>query len=398
MISQTQLDLLRRETPGVKNNIHFNNAGASLMPLQVINVIKEHIDLEGQMGGYESFALKKKEVEAFYTRTAFLINASPKNIAFTSSATDAYARALSCIEFIFGDIILTSTNDYASNFIAFITYQKRFGLKIMLLENTSSGEIDLDDLASKLKKFQPKVLAITHIPTNSGLVQPIELIGQIVQPFDTIYLVDGCQSVGQRSLDVAQIKCDFFSGTFRKFLRGPRGTGFLYASDRILKSPLSPLSIDMHGADWIGLDAIQISANARRFEEWEKPYALVLGASEASQLVAQIGITKIANRTQKLAHQLRTGLAEIAFIKLLDRGADQAALITFHHDGASPEEIKIYLAEHHINSSTGVLSSAYLDYTEKKVSGSVRLSPHYYNTESEVDQVVQVLADFKSSH
>ncbi len=393
MLSAEQVQKFRQLTPGVKDTIHFNNAGSALMPSSVINAIKEHIDLEGKIGGYEAYAAKKDQIASFYTWTAKLINAAPRNVAFTSSATDAYARALSSIPFDSGDIILTSTNDYASNFISFITYKERFGLEIMLLENTAYGEIDLADVRRKLKKYQPKVLAVTHIPTNSGLVQPIEEIGQIVQPYDTIYLVDGCQSVGQLAVDVERIQCEFFSATFRKFLRGPRGAGFLYVSDRILSDRFTPLSLDMLGADWVATESIQLAEDARRYEEWEKPYALVLGAIESAKLIDKIGISSIASRTQKLAKLLRTGLQTIAPIKLLDRGAHQAALITFNYDDCDPAAIKQYLSQHQINCSISALSSAYLDYQEKGVTGAVRLSPHYYNTEDEVHQVIQALHD-----
>ena len=391
ILTAAQLEQFRADTPGVDNRIHFNNAGAALMPSSVLQAMQHHLTLEANIGGYEAHAAERDRVAAFYDRTAKLINARRDNIAYTSSATDAYTRALSAIPLQSGDTILTSTNDYASNFIAFFALRKRIGIKIELLSNLPSGEINVNDVAPKLRKYQPKILAITHVPTNSGLVQPVEEIGQIVKNFDAIYLVDGCQSIGQRRVDVGKIHCDFLSATFRKFLRGPRGAGFLYVSDRVLESAMAPLALDMKGADWSSTYDYTLRSDAQRFEEWEKPYALLLGASEAVQYLLDVGIQGISERAVYLAQQLRDGLAHMPSLQLLDQGTEKAALVTFHDLNLAPAVIKDQLSQHNTNSSIGDLSSAYMDYQHKNVTGAVRLSPHYYNSEAEVQKVLEVL-------
>ena len=201
--------------------------------------------------GYEAAALAQDDIRAFYQRTAKLINAQAHNIAFASSATDAYNRALSSIPFIKGDIILTTSNDYVSNQIAFLQLQKRFKVKLIRVPNMSTGEVDVDEMEKMIEKYTPQLVAVTHVPTSSGLVQPVEAIGRICLDRGIWYLVDACQSAGQIPLDVEKIQCDFLSATFRKFLRGPRGAGFLYVSDRILKQKdFAPLFVDLHSASW----------------------------------------------------------------------------------------------------------------------------------------------------
>ncbi|HNV31080.1 MAG TPA: aminotransferase class V-fold PLP-dependent enzyme, partial [Cyclobacteriaceae bacterium] len=272
------IELLRQQTPGCAEKIHFNNAGASLMPQSVIDAMVDHINLETTSGGYEAADLKAKEITGFYDSAAQLINCKATNIAFTSSATNSFSRALSCIPFQEGDSILLANEDYISNQIAFLSLQKRFKIKILRAASLASGGVDVDDMKHLMDAHHPKLVSLTHVPSNTGLIQPVEEVGKLCAERDIYYLVDGCQSVGQIPVDVKKIKCDFLSATMRKFLRGPRGAGFLYVSDKIINQKLEPLFIDMRGADWITADEYTPRMDARRFEDWELPYALVLGS------------------------------------------------------------------------------------------------------------------------
>ncbi len=384
----------RAETPGVQHVNHLNNAGAALMPQVVIDAMQDHLLLEAHKGGYEAAALQKALIEDFYNSCAELIGARAEQIAFTSSATDAYNRALSSIAFQPGDVILTTTNDYASNFIAFISLKKRMDIKIKIARNTSTGEVDLSSLQEDLYKFNPKLLAVTHVPTNSGMIQPVVQIGELNRSPDCYFLVDSCQAVGQLNVDASAIGCDFLSATFRKFLRGPRGAGFLYVSPRVLKEGLEPLFPDMRGADWSGTEHYQARVDAKRFEEWEKAYALVLGARASIQYLLTLGIQKVEKRVRYLAEHLRLGLADDTSIRLLDRGVEKCGIVSIHIPGANGKEAKLYLRSHQINSSLSVRTSALLDFQEKGVDWTLRLSPHYYNTEEEIQKVIEKLTLF----
>ncbi len=391
LFSAEEISSLRNDTDGCTNVIHLNNAGAGLMPNTVTQSIIDHVKLEASIGGYEASALRAAEIKEFYNQAALLLNCKASNIAFTASATDSYMRALSSIPFKVGDVILTSDNDFISNQIQFLSLQKRMGIKIVRLQNATDGGIDLNDLDLKLKTLHPRLLSITHIPTNSGLVQPVKKIGEIANRYETIFLLDACQSIGQMKLDVKELKCDFLSATNRKFLRGPRGTGLLYVSDKALDMGLEPLFLDMRGADWIENDKYQPREGAIRFEDWEFAYALVLGTRAAIEYCLKVGEDKIWSRVKELADYTRLQLSAINKIRVLDRGPELGGLVTFHVKDSDVTQITQKLLARKINVVSSPRSVAVIDFDEKKVPWAIRASPHYYNTKNEIDQFIEEL-------
>ncbi len=390
--SDERIASLRAETPGCARRIHFNNAGAGLMPQPVVAAIKEHIDLEAEIGGYEAGDAQVEAIDASYRSVADLLNTSPQNIAFVENATVAYAQALSSIPFEQGDVLLTTTNDYVSNQLMFLSLVKRFGIEIVRAPDTESGEVDLEGLRSEVQGRRPKLVAITHVPTNSGLVQPVEAIGAVCRELETLYLVDACQSVGQRVIDVEAIGCDFLSATSRKFLRGPRGAGFLYVADSLLDEGFEPLFIDMQGGLWTDRDTYELVPTARRFENWEFAYALVLGTGAAAEYAVAIGISEIASRTAGLAARLRSAVGDTG-LRLLDRGAERCGIVTVEVPGWDAKAFHRELENRGINSAVSTRGYAVIDYDAKGVEWAIRLSPHYYNTEAEVDEVAGVLGE-----
>jgi selenocysteine lyase/cysteine desulfurase len=254
------------------------------------------------------------------------------------------------------------------------------------------AELDLDDFEKCMHKHQPKVVAVTHIPTNSGKIQDVESIGRICEKFDTIYLVDACQSIGQLPIDVHNIKCDFLSGTGRKFLRGPRGTGILFVSDKMLNQEMAPLMVDMRGAEWIDGDRYKLFPGARRFEMWEFSYSHLLGLSAAIQYANEIGLGNIEKYNQMLCHHFREGLQKVDGVHLYDEGSKLGSLITFRKDGISQQHTRVHLAEHQVYFSLTTRKSAHFDFGRKGIDWAVRLSPHYFNTIEETDELVNVIS------
>ncbi len=372
--------------------IHFNNAGCGLLARPVHRAMVEHLDLEARIGGYEAAAARAAEVRDFYAATAELIGCRPSEVAFAASATDAYTRALSSIPFERGDVILTTRNDFISNQIAFLSLRKRFGVEIVHAPDHADGSgVDVAAMARLMRTHRPRLVAVTHVPTNSGLVQPVAEIGAHCRELDLLYLVDACQSVGQYPVDVAEIGCDFLTATCRKFLRGPRGTGFLHVSERVLDAGFEPLFIDMYGARWTGPDTYRPVDTAARFEDWEFPYAAVIGSAVATRYALRVGIDAISERTTALATRLRDRLAQVPGVRLLDRGQHPAALITFDVAGWEPTPFKQALDEQRINSALSYRDFAVYDFADKDVDWALRLSPHYYNTEDEVDAVADAV-------
>jgi selenocysteine lyase/cysteine desulfurase len=365
------------------------------MPDIVTQAQLDHIKLESEIGGYEASDLRADIVEAFYEQASLLFNCKPTNIAFTASATDSYTRALSSIPFKTGDVILADCDGFVSNQIQFLSLQKRLGIKIIHIRNAGIGGVDLNDLQEKLHKHLPRLLAITHIPTNSGLVQPVDAIAKIysdylqLYPGKTWYILDACQSAGQMKLDVQKLRCDFLSITCRKFLRGPRGTGALYISDKALQAGLEPMFLDMRGAEWTEKDKYKQQPDAKRFEDWEFAYSTVLGTKAAIEYCRNIGEDKIWRQVKLLSGITRQKLSEINSIMVWDRGPEQGGSVTFTVKDSDPALIVSELLKRKINVVSSYRAYGVIDFDEKGVKAVVRASPHYYNTLDEIDTFIE---------
>lgn len=389
-MDKIDFNTIRQETSGCTDKIFLNSAGGSLMPKIVAETMTDHILLEQQHGAYESAGRKSEQLNQFYVEAAKMINTQPDNIAFTVSSTDAYAKALSSIEFRDRDVIITTNDDYVSNQMAFFSLQKKRGVKLMRVKNLSNHELDLKDLENLIKKYNPKLVAVTHIPTNSGLIQNVEGVGKICRQYDVLYLVDACQSVGQLVVDVEKIGCDFLTATGRKFLRGPRGTGFLYVSGRVLAKNMAPVFLDMNGAQWTDFDDYTLLKTAKRFELWETSISSFLGLTEALRYANGIGLQNIENYNKKLAETLRNGLLNNG-LRVLDRGWNLSSIVTFVAKDGDIENIYRILKENKVYFSVSNKSNALIDFTMKGLDRAIRLSPHYFNTSEEIEKVVRML-------
>ncbi|MEO0565804.1 MAG: aminotransferase class V-fold PLP-dependent enzyme, partial [Chloroflexota bacterium] len=238
----------RQDTPGCEHVLHLNNAGSSLMPKVVRDRFVEHIDCEFLLGGYEAAHEAADVHAAVYASIATLINARPDEIALMTSATHAWVQAFYAIPFQPGDKILTVRAEYAANYVAFLHVAQQHDVEIVVIPSEATGQVSLDALEAAIDD-RVKLIAMTHIPTNGGLVNPAQAVGAIARAHGILYLLDACQSVGQMPIDVAAIGCDILSATGRKYLRAPRGTGFLYVR-RDLIPQLTPPTLDLHGATW----------------------------------------------------------------------------------------------------------------------------------------------------
>lgn len=390
--SASELSRLRAETPGCAERVHLNNAGAALMPAPVLAAMVEHLELESRIGGYEAAEQRAAAIEDAYAAVAALLGCAPRNIAMVENATVAYQQALSAIPFERGDVILTSVNDYVSNQIMFLSLARRFGIEVVRAPEAAEGGVDREAVARLVRERQPRLVALTHVPTNSGLVQPVEAVGRICREHNVWYLVDACQSAGQLPLDVDAMGCDFLSATSRKFLRGPRGAGFLFASDRALAAGLEPLFLDLHSARWVEPNRYEAALSARRYENWEFAYALVLGTGAAVRYALGVGIARIAERATALAALLREQLAAADF-RVLDRGARRCGIVSIEVPGRDADEFHRALMQRGVNTSVSSRQYAVIDFAQKGVQWALRVSPHYYNTEDEIQDAVTAIAD-----
>lgn len=381
----------RADTPGCETRVHLNNAGAALQPRSVLEAVTDHLRLEQELGGYEAAEARTDAVRETREAIARLTGAAPRNVALEPSATEAFAQALQAFDLGPGDVILTTRADYASNQIMFLSLARRRGVEIVRAPDLAEGGVDPDAVRSAIARRRPALVSVTWVPTNSGLVQPVEAVGEVCRAAEVPYVVDACQAAGQIPIDFDRIGCDFLAATGRKFLRGPRGTGFLVVADRALAAGRHPLLVDMHGATWTDPDAFTLAPDATRFETWEFPYALVLGLGAAVRYALEVGAEVARERSRALASRARAGLAELPGVRVLDRGPELCALATAALDGRDAAEVKLALRARGINTSSFDREAAVLDMDALAASTALRVSPHYYNTEDEVDRALAEL-------
>lgn len=381
---------VRAETPGAAFVAHFNNAGASLIPRPVLETISGYLDEEARLGGYETADAHAAEIEAVYDSVARLIGADRSEIALADSATRAWDLAFTSLHFSRGDRILTTTSEYASNVIAFLQVAERTGVSAEVIPDRMTGEVDVDALDAMIDD-RVRLIAINHVPTNSGLVNPAADVGRVASAHGVPYLLDACQSVGQMPIDVEEIGCDMLSATSRKFLRGPRGAGFLFVSKKILDR-LEPTVLDLHGARWEAPDRYEMRPDARRFELWERSPALVLGLGRAATYAMDIGLEEVWDRILELSGMLREKLSHVAGVTVRDIGSVRGAIVTFTVEDHAAEIVKAALHTQGINVSVVTPYSARFDMEARRLPNLVRASVHYFNTEDEIDRLVAAVA------
>jgi selenocysteine lyase/cysteine desulfurase len=386
-----ELDLTRarRETPGCEHVAHFNNAGAALMPEPVVEAVISHLRLESEIGGYEAATRAEAAVGGVYAAAARLLNADTTEIAIVDNATRAWTSAFYALPLAEGDRILTGASEYVSNYLAFLQVTKRTGAVVEAVPSDESGQISVDALANAIDD-RTKLIAITHVPTNGGLVNPAAAIGQVAAQAGVPYLLDACQSVGQMPIDVQAIGCDILSATGRKFLRGPRGTGLLYIR-RGLAEQLEPAVIDLGSADWVEKDRYEIRPGAKRFELWESYMAGKSGLRAAMDYARSWDLEVSYARIQKLAEQIRTGLGDMPEATVHDLGEEQCGIVSFTLDGRNPADVAKALRDQAINVSVSTADMTRLDMESRGLESLIRASVHYYNSDDEIQRLLEAL-------
>jgi selenocysteine lyase/cysteine desulfurase len=379
----------RQDTPGCAGRvhldlIHLNNAGAALSPRPVIDTVLAHLRREQEIGGYEASDEAAERVQDAYGHLGRLLGCPGQNVAVVENATVAVSQALSAFDFEPGDVLVTTRSDYPSNQIMYQALSRRRGVEVRVAEDLPEGGVDPDSLRRLAAHPRCRLVSVTWVPTSSGLVQDVEAVGEICEPLGVPYFVDACQAAGQIPIDVGQLRCDYLGGTARKFLRGPRGIGFLYVSDRALERGDYPLGVDMRGADRLGEEGFKLAGGARRFENWEFPYALLLGMGEAARYALEVGIEVGGDRATRLAAYVRERLGSLPGIRIADRGQRLCAIATAEVVGRDAPSVVLSLRKAGINTSASTVA----DGAPVSV---VRISPHYYNTQEEVDVLVDAI-------
>ena len=388
------IERARNDTPACERIIHFNNAGMSLTPTPVQEAVFAHLQRESQQGGYESEMEAQPAIEHTYDALAGLLNCQREEIAVVENATRAWDMLFYALPFQPGDRILTAQSEYGSNFIAMLQRAKATGASVEAIPNDEFGQFSVLKLRAMLDE-RVKLIAMTHVPTNGGLINPAEEVGQVARDAGVLYLLDACQSVGQMPIDVRVIGCDMLTATGRKFLRGPRGTGFLYVNNAVLQR-LEPPFLDMQAAEWTSPTSYKIRDDARRFETWETNIAAKIGLGVAVDYARMWGLDEIETRVSLLAKHLREQLRQISGVTVRDLGQRQCGIVTFTVEGTPSIQVKEYLTAHNINVWTSPRRSTLLDMEARNLTDVVRASLHYYNTEVEIALVCRMVAEIRS--
>jgi selenocysteine lyase/cysteine desulfurase len=381
---------LRAQTPGCTGRIHLNNAGAALLAQPTIDAMTGHLRLETEIGGYEAAGQAQEQVAAVYAALAELVGGQAGEIALFDNATHAWNAAFYSVPLRPGDQILTGRAEYGSNVLAYWQTAERTGAEVVVVPNDEHGQLDVAALA-RLAGDRTKVIGVSHVPTSGGLVQPAEAIGRIARDCGALYLLDATQSAGQFPVDVAAIGCDLLTGTGRKFLRGPRGTGFLWVRTAVLDR-LDPFVAEIESATWDGHRGFTWAAGARRFASWEHSYINVLGLGAAVRQALGLGLDAIGGRCAALGARLRDQLDDLPGVSTHDLGQNRCAIVTAKIGNMPAAAAAAALRRAGVNVSTTVPEHNQLDTEVRPVHPLIRFSPHYYNTEEEMDRATQLVA------
>ena len=391
MSSSFDISRARAETRACENVIHLNNAGSSLMPIPVADYLVDFLRLEEEIGGYESVEKEAEALDNFYISAGKLINCNPLEIAYAENATRAWDMAFYGLTFKPGERILTTMSEYGSNVIAYNQQAERYGVDVVFVPDDEHGQIDVGALKDLIDD-RVRLISISQIPTGGGLVNPAAEVGKVAKDAGVLYLLDACQGVGHVPIDVEEIGCDMLSATGRKFLRGPRATGFLYVRDSVMDQVVPPL-LDQHAADLISPGEYKMLDSAKRYENWEQFFAGKAALGVAMDYAMEWGIEAIRDRIFSLANGLRNKLSQIDGVEITDQGKVKCGIVTFRSSKLDAYTIKSEMKKRKINVNVSDGSGTLVSFQQRNIESVVRSSVHYFNTEEEIDTFVDALKE-----
>ncbi len=367
--------------------INFNNAGSSFPSKNVNNSINKFLKYEEKYGGYYASEKFSEKLDTFYENLSILINCKKHQISFLPSTTYALNIFFNSLNFPNNKNIVIFENEYGSNFI----YFKKRELNLRVVKIKNNGEICFKDLEKKIDS-KTIFISVCHIASQCGEIIDIQKIGKIAKKINPniIFIVDACQSVGHIKLDVKKIQCDVLVGSGRKYLRGPRGTGFIFFKDTIKKT-LTPSILDMNNTK-IKNGKIDVDRE-RMFESFESSPALKYGLSKAIEEINQKGMETVESEIKKKSNIFRKRLECFNQIIFYENRRLLSGINTFNIKGFSAKKVYAYLLSKKILCSVSSRETSMMYFGKKNLTDLVRISIHHYNTMSEIDYLIKCLID-----
>lgn len=379
----------RAQTPGCLGNVFLDSAGSSLPPTHVVDAVVAHLRREAEVGGYRAAAERADDLAALPAALGQLLGCSPDEVALADSATRAWNQFVTAVPWRAGDRVLIAGTEYASNAIVLLQRARMDGVSVAVVPSDPSGVIDLDALDALLDE-RVRLVSLVHVPTNSGQVAPVAEVVRRAHDVGALVLLDACQSVGQLATDVRALGVDALSATGRKWLRAPRGTGFLYVRRGLLED-LEPAAADLRGATWTAPADYELAAGARRFELWESDVAGRLGLKEAVDHLLALGPAAVEAAVRSNAADLRATLADLPGVQVRDQGPDLSGIVSFTVDGVAPEQVQERLRAEQVTVSVSGAASTLLDMDRRGLDAVVRASPHYFVSPDDVAAAVSAV-------
>lgn len=370
--------------------VFLDSAGSSLPPSIVLETVIGHLRREAEVGGYRAANERLGDLDAVKTAIGALVNAAPTSIALADSASRCWADFFYSVPLHPGDRVLVSHADYASNAVATLQRARACGATVSVIPNDATGQLDLKAFAQLLDE-RVQLVSLVHAPTNGGLVNPVADACRAAHEAGALVLVDACQSAGQLPIDVAALDADALSATGRKWLRGPRGTGFLYVRPE-LHQTLEPQRLDLHGAQWTAPDSYQLANDASRFEFFEHDVAARLGLGAAVQYLLDLGPDEVYAAIAERADYLRATLSQIPGVTIHDLGTVRSGIVSFTVTGHAPVDVRDRLLDRDITVTVSHRSSSLLDMTARDLDAVVRASPHCFVTFGELERCADAVA------
>lgn len=367
---------------------YFNNAGAGIMSENTMNTIIEHMKLEMRIGAYKAAILRSEDVMDFYISSAKLLNASCKEeIAFIDSASRGWNLVMYGLRITENDVIVTLESEYGTNLLTIYDIAQKTGCSVKVVKCNSEGDVSIDAVDRALAGGGT-ILAISHVAAQGSIVNPVIELGKIAQKYGAIYIVDGCQAIGQMIVDVQKIGCHAYMAAGRKWLRGPRGTGILYVRTN---APIRTTQIDLASANLVfdkdkNVVDVHIRKDAKQFELWEKSTASLLGLTNAIKEHLDYGVDRAANDIVSKAKIIRNYISCNPNLVLVGSQDASVGTASFYvRDPVQENRVK------ELFDNNGFIISYMCDwdcpifFPSNGVQYIFRLTPHYYTSNEDIE-------------